>query len=1365
MSSTPNKPERDGTSQAARVLGALDPGYVSVDERTLEDLVAFSRAYGAALTYYGPDDKPAGDWSDFVSAKIGPSASTRDIAATVAAFMREPERFNPATSPELFRPHFVLFLAFLRLFERSQAELNALTGRHLDFYYRQVLRMAKKGPTPDQVNLIFDLTAGEDEVFVPRGTLLSAGQDGLGNERIYATDKDLVANRIQIAKLRSLLVERRFTGIRQAREQHLKKNKPDKAAMAMFSIALGHPLPGDPLPKYPGPNGAVIDYAMLTTSLYAIANLPRIDGGLFLSRSELGDLMFRKARTGTSSESPNDWDEINRLLEIAGRRKRKDPAYKLPTGDPGFDKEAFAANVLAAIGAADIEGDWEAIRALEGFFFIGVESFREVIKQILAFQEPDADPTDPALKQGWDRADAILEEAHREKIRVAHRERLRQLYDQHLATGKVKTLDPLIHYAMGDNAATKDDLFRFLGPRPYPDPLDAPLPYATDEMLDVVVNTLEVAMRNRLGEPAAEKEEWLYLYPADDATSVGSHRKLDEPQESPQWATFGLPKLIDEAAPPAPVLGWAITSPLLALSEGTRTITLTLGFNAGQVSLGELGALFPPGDLPLLFEISTKKGWVACPPVNVAIDTYTELTELSVDATVGVQFTLEVGASADPIAPLPAALGDVDSPWPVLRLMLRPAWSEAAGQFDAPYPALSRLVVVAAHVKVDVAGLKALKLQNDDATLDAKKPFEPFGSAPAVGSRFLIGHPEVVTKDLDSLTFHFQWMGAPADLAAHYANYADPPPSNFTAKVSLVHRGLAHKLKDSAGLFANPPSNPASISVTVNDVNADAKPLLKLVDKVDSETLGAGALPSDLLTSRRYLQWELNTPDFQHEAYPAVASGRALAMAVAIANQQTPLDVNTYKVNPPYTPKMKSLTLDYSASMEIPLKGSSDGARAVRVLHIHPFGHSDVAADADPTATAFSLLPRYENDGELYLGLRGASPPQTVSILFQLAEGSADPDGAPQPVKWSYLSGDRWIPLDDGVMRDTTRGLNSSGIVELALKPAAPSTRLRGGLYWVRAAVERGTTSVCDAIALHTQAMSATFVDNNNDPAHFRDPLPAATITKLITEIPELAGVRQPYTSFGGRMAEGDGIWATRVSERLRHKQRALSAWDYERIVLERFPEVYKAKCIPARADQPGKVEVVIIPDIRNMLPSDPFEPKAQSKLLLDVEAYLATRVPPFASVKVRNARYVAVRVRLRVRFTSDGNEGYYAKRLNDELNRFLSPWAYDEGADLSLGGRIYANSIIDFIDRRPYVDYVAGVALFQSADGVSFKPAKAPQDEGMFVEAEEPDAVLVAARTHIIDVLHDAVYDAKRLTGINFMKVELDFIVGKDKG
>ncbi|MCP4659286.1 MAG: hypothetical protein GY856_28075, partial [bacterium] len=311
--------------------------------------------------------------------------------------------------------------------------------------------------------------------------------------------------------------------------------------------------------------------------------------------------------------------------------------------------------------------------------------------------------------------------------------------------------------------------------------------------------------------------------------------------------------------------------------------------------------------------------------------------------------------------------------------------------------------------------------------------------------------------------------------------------------------------------------------------------------------------------------------------------------AAAMAAGQT-INAADYQVNPPYTPKLKSLRVDYTSTLEIDIgRARSGDGRACSgdvvdgVFHFRPFGYSDLEAER-ASGQLPPFLPPYQDQGALYLGLRDARPPQTVSLLFQMAEGSADPDLEREPIRWSYLSGDRWLTLDDGnVVVDTTRGLVNSGLIAIALEPAAASTRVAGDFYWLRATIARNPGSVCDAVAVHAQAAAATFVDQDNASDHFARPLPAETITRLVETRPEIAAVYQPYTSWGGRMAEEAELFNTRVSERLRHKGRALSTWDYERLVLERFPEIYKAKCIPAHLagtfDPPGKVRVVVIPD------------------------------------------------------------------------------------------------------------------------------------------------------------------------------------------
>jgi hypothetical protein len=454
---------------------------------------------------------------------------------------------------------------------------------------------------------------------------------------------------------------------------------------------------------------------------------------------------------------------------------------------------------------------------------------------------------------------------------------------------------------------------------------------------------------------------------------------------------------------------------------------------------------------------------------------------------------------------------------------------------------------------------------------------------------------------------------------------------------------------------------------------------------------------------------------------------------------------------------MKSLLMDYSAeeSISLALERLPD-----RIYHIHPFGYSDTASLGE----TITFLPQFENQGELYIGLENLHAPQNLSLLFQMAEDSANPDLLTVPLKWSYLSGNTWVSLDEGdVLQDETRGFINTGIIVLNLKAAAPNTLLAPHLYWLRVAITHNNESVCDTIAIHAQAVSATLMDQNHTTQHLHASLPPGTITGLAVPQTDIAAVRQLYSSFGGRPAEQPVHLYMRVSERLRHKHRAVTMWDYEHMILEQFPEVYKVKCLPSDNSNPGHVEIVVIPNIANKSLANSFEPKASSQLLADIQAFILDNMPPYATVTVKNPHYVPLKLRFGAQFMPGCNEGYYKALLNTELNRFLSPWAYVNNGDIVIGGRIYANVLINFIEKRPYVDYVSNIMLFMSEDGLTFRQANKSSQNENFVQPSRLDGILVAARQHEIDMISDDGYNPEMFVGINYMKIGLDFVVEKD--
>src|SRR5690606_2264871 len=62
-----NIKNRSGTSQEDRALKALHPDYVSVEERSLVDLLAYLREYAGRVRFYEKEDWSDEFWSEFLS--------------------------------------------------------------------------------------------------------------------------------------------------------------------------------------------------------------------------------------------------------------------------------------------------------------------------------------------------------------------------------------------------------------------------------------------------------------------------------------------------------------------------------------------------------------------------------------------------------------------------------------------------------------------------------------------------------------------------------------------------------------------------------------------------------------------------------------------------------------------------------------------------------------------------------------------------------------------------------------------------------------------------------------------------------------------------------------------------------------------------------------------------------------------------------------------------------------------------------------------------------------------------------------------------------------------------------------------------
>lgn len=101
-------------------------------------------------------------------------------------------------------PHYALFITFIKLFRHAQDDLNKYSQRHLDFYYKDVMRLKNKNPQPDAAHLVFELQKPILKHLLKKDILFKGGKDISGKEINYALTGDVVLNKASVAKIHAL---------------------------------------------------------------------------------------------------------------------------------------------------------------------------------------------------------------------------------------------------------------------------------------------------------------------------------------------------------------------------------------------------------------------------------------------------------------------------------------------------------------------------------------------------------------------------------------------------------------------------------------------------------------------------------------------------------------------------------------------------------------------------------------------------------------------------------------------------------------------------------------------------------------------------------------------------------------------------------------------------------------------------------------------------------------------------------------------------------------------------------------------------------------------------------------------------------
>ncbi len=783
-------------------------------------------------------------------------------------------------------------------------------------------------------------------------------------------------------------------------------------------------------------------------------------------------------------------------------------------------------------------------------------------------------------------------------------------------------------------------------------------------------------------------------------------------------------------------VGFALASSALRLREGDREIEVTLSFRIPAASpkddLGDqfrrllfgytrgtkqerdaalkqfrekAGVLFNKKDLLMQdpdyifhrvvgsafnIEFTVAGGWHA-------VHSY----EVSLPASQSDEYQLTFSISLGPDAPAilgydPAIhKGSFNTGFPVMRFLLNPR----AAVYG--YSLFRDITVEEITIQSKVEDAGRLIAWNQFGQLDTSKPFNPFGPLPTTNSYLILGSYDAASMNLTDLRINIEWgdlPNAPEGLGEYYRDYGQGYDNDaFRARMSVLRDGRWRPAPQDANpvapLFATAP-----YSLRVANTRSIQMNVLRWFKRIDA-SLDEQQFRYDQKARAGFFRLELAGPEsaFGHRDYPVLLTTAISENARGSKFRHQVRDVPP----PPYTPVMNRVSFSYTGTASIgPGSGDAKDKWAEKVFIIHPFGAESVNANQP-----WVLLPVLQYYGNLYIGFSAAQAKGTLTLLFHLREDSATSIASdPEPVHWSYLASDTWIDLHDKqVISDTTDGFLSSGIVTLDVPGDINqnNTIMPSGLFWLRVSAEKNFASFCTVYSIRTQAVSVTRRLTEQAPTVLAQPLPARSIVRPVNSIPGLRSVLQPIVSSGGRQRETPPQQLTRTAERLRHKGRAVTPWDYERLVLEEFPDVFKVKCFSAMASEnhmqprPGCVLIVVVPHQPEHQNTPIFDPMLDAIKLKQIKEYLTPLASPHVRIEVRNPVYERIVVRCAVSLKPEyaRERGMWLNRLNQEIVDYISPWS-EVGPTPRFGWVFHNDEVEAFVRGREYVDYVTQFSM-----------------------------------------------------------------------
>ena len=658
-------------------------------------------------------------------------------------------------------------------------------------------------------------------------------------------------------------------------------------------------------------------------------------------------------------------------------------------------------------------------------------------------------------------------------------------------------------------------------------------------------------------------------------------------------------------------LGWALSSPMLALTEGERKVFLYFMMDDAT----DIARLLANGS-PFRLFTSGNDGW-------------TESLHTATYERVGnyLLFSFTIADGEEALATCCSDIHGIDTKYPAVRIII--------DEIPAICIDISSIKFKDIQIRVSVSDMHTFSLYSDVGEMDSSQPFYPFGTVGEKGSWFIFGSEELAVKKILNVSLKGTWNKLPdGGYTSIYKDYAlSQPVTNSSFKVTCEWQENSRW-----NVCRNSP-----VQLFSTDASGNIKEEAEFhLDIADFTPLAVGSTFGYNKKAKGFYRIRLSEPSigFGMDVY------RQQFAEVMVHNSKA--KERNQKLVPamPQVPMIADAVLGYTA-----MDSFGENDRLYRINDINGYEIVNLGTES------IQLLPDLRKN-YLYLNLDDVEGLKRIRLYFSLryvrhgSHGSTLASSGDSIIEYYDNEACQWkVFPTECILQENSDGLTRSGFITLNTFDETNTSFIKGNEVWIRIGFENDIAPeniIVDGIWLNCFKVMCENGDGS--------PLPAGTIASLAEDDSRVLEVLQPMEGYGGKAAEDEQAMSVRLATRISTRNRALNIGDYEKLILERFSDIEKVCSIPA-SQESNEIRIVVFPQ-----PEKRVFPQLPNWKLSEIEQYIKGYMSPFAKVRVINPTYEPLTVDMIVILKdSVQDEGEVQRRLYRRIYNYFVQWLVDE--------------------------------------------------------------------------------------------------------